>query len=226
MALSDAPGAHPEHTYIRRRGRLTKAQARGLELCQAHFRGDVDMLVKAEKPLGIEIGFGMGWELLAWAEAAPDWQLAGIELYQPGIGSLCAQLAERNLSNVCVLAIPAQNVLAALPDDAVDEYRIFFPDPWPKKRHAKRRLIQPEFVALLARTLAPGGRVRLATDWSPYAEWMRECFATCEMLTSELDQVRAPEVAGAADVARETTKFESRGERLGHTIHDLVYVRG
>ena len=225
MALTDDPDTRRDHTYIRRRGRLTKAQARGLALCDAEYRGDPDLVANATAPVGIEIGFGMGWELLAWAETAGSWQLVGIELYQPGIGSLCEQLAQREVTNVRVLDQPAQSVLAALPDASVAEYRIFFPDPWPKKRHTKRRIVQPEFVALLARTLASGGRVRLATDWSPYAEWMRECFATCPDFTLELDQVRAPSAASAADVSRQATKFETRGERLGHEIHDLVYRR-
>ncbi len=223
MALDES--ARPEHTYIRRRGRLTKAQARGLDLGRERYSASAAAINASVAPVGVEIGFGMGQALLDWARERPDWQLFGIELYQPGIGSVCDHLSQEQLDNVRVIEEPAQSVLAAINDASVDEYRIFFPDPWPKKRHFKRRLVQEPFVAELARTLRPGGVVRLATDWTPYAEWMRECFAGQTDLQPRLDQVRKASAANAADVGRDTTKFESRGERLGHDIHDLIYAK-
>ena len=217
--------AQPEHTYIRRRGRLTKAQARGLDLCRENFSATAATINAAPAPKGIEIGFGMGHALIDWAEAEPQWRLFGIELYQPGIGSVCDRLSQASMENVRVVEVAAQTVLAELDDASVDEYRIFFPDPWPKKRHFKRRLVQTPFVEQLARTLRPGGIVRLATDWTPYAEWMRECFAEVPQLIAQLDQVRRANDGSVGDVARQITKFESRGERLGHDIHDLIYCR-
>ncbi len=223
MALEES--ARPEHAYIRRRGRLTKAQARGLELCRERFNANAAAVIASPAPVGVEIGFGMGHALLDWAREAPRWHLFGIELYQPGVGSVCDHLSKLEIENVRVIEAPAQTVLAALNDVSVDEYRIFFPDPWPKKRHVKRRLVQEAFVAELARTLRPGGLVRLATDWTPYAEWMRDCFSSQTDLQPQLDQVRKASAANTADVGRDTTKFESRGERLGHDIHDLIYTK-
>ena len=217
--------AHPTHTYIRRRGRLTKAQTRGLAQFRERYAVTAAAINESRGPVGVEIGFGMGQALCDWAQERPTWQLFGIELYQPGIGGLCDRLSQLELENVRIIEEPAQAVLASLNEACVDEYRIFFPDPWPKKRHLKRRLIQPAFVAELARTLRTGGLLRLATDWAPYAEWMRECFAGQTALVARFDQVRNASTEPAADVGRDITKFESRGERLGHDIHDLIYVK-
>ena len=216
-----------EHTYIRRRGRMTKAQARAFDGLAGTFEVTPQNVVDVAggAPLGIEIGFGMGHALLQWADAARDWQLFGIELYQPGIGALMDGLARAELTNVHVLEYPAQEVIAVLPDACIDEVRIFFPDPWPKKRHLKRRLIQPEFLQALARVVKPGAVVRLATDWAPYADWMRECFTGCEHFTTEHDETRTADAPSNDDAVRDTTNFERRGERLGHDITDFVYRR-
>jgi len=217
----------PEHGYIRRRGRMTKAQARAHEQWSPTDLIDAAHIAEhaGEHPIGIEIGFGMGQALLQWAAQEPDWRLYGIELYQPGIGSLMDGLHRENLRNVLVVEVPAQQVIAALPDASVQEVRIFFPDPWPKKRHHKRRLIQPEFVDQLARVLQADGVVRLATDWEPYAQWMRECFAAQPALAVIVDQVRAAGDPEGDDLGRAPTKFERRGQGLGHDIHDLAYAR-
>ncbi len=212
------------HAYIRRRGRMTKAQSRAFEQWTPDYHASVPALVEQGRPLGLEIGFGMGQALVNWAREAPDWQLCGIELYQPGIGSLTDALRREALTNVAIVEQPAQQVVAELPDACVSEVRILFPDPWPKKRHHKRRLIQPEFVAQLARVLACDGIVHLATDWTPYADWMRECFADSPQFTLLKDQRRAATDSDNLE-RRETTKFERRGENLGHDIHDLIYRR-
>ena len=211
------------HAYIRRRGRMTKAQSRAFQQWTPQYHTSVGALLEQGRPLGLEIGFGMGQALVSWARAAPDWQLCGIELYQPGIGALTDALRREELHNVAIFEHPAQQVVAELPDASVTEVRIFFPDPWPKKRHHKRRLIQPEFVAELARVLVCDGIVHLATDWTPYADWMRECFASNPQFVLLDDARRAAE--GASAERRETTKFERRGQRLGHDIHDLIYKR-
>ena len=212
--------------YIRRRGRFTKAQANALQALPDQYRWQAADL--QHRPLGMEIGFGMGFELIAWAEQQPNWQLLGVELYQPGIGSMLSRLARNQLSNVRLVDVPAQVILAQLDNDSLAEVRIFFPDPWPKKRHHKRRLIQPEFLRLLQQKLIPAGIVRLATDWAPYAHWMVEHFAANPGFTLLRDDIRAPTEttrASVADEVRNVTKFEARGERLGHEIRHLQYRR-
>lgn len=211
---------------------MTRGQARAFNELTARYSATSADIVQhvGDRALGVEIGFGMGQALHAWAcdVAAEDWQLFGVELYQPGVAALSDALARDDLNNVGIVQTPAQIVFAELPDRCLQEVRIFFPDPWPKKRHHKRRLIQPAFVAELARVICLGGRIRLATDWTPYAQWMRECFATNVDLQASVDQIRAadePQSDKPTDVARAPTKFEQRGERLGHQIHDLVFER-
>ena len=208
-------------SYIRRRGRFTQAQSRAYVNLLERYRTSPQELQGRTEPVAMEIGFGMGAELLDWAQQAPSWYLCGIELYQPGIGAMLTRLHSRQLHNVGVIDQPAQQVLAALPDQRLSEVRIFFPDPWPKKRHFKRRLIQTEFLQQLHRVMKPGALVRLATDWAPYGEWMVEQFSTVDAFKLIEDQVRKADEETA--VIRSTTKFEARGERLGHAIRDLVY---
>ena len=228
--MTDQP-PYPEHSYIRRRGRMTKSQAHGLQQLMPDFScSPAEVVARAQgKFFGVEIGFGMGHALLDWAAAAPDWHLCGIELYQPGVGALASGLHREGFNHVSVIEMPAQEVLAGFSshcsEPVIDEVRIFFPDPWPKKRHLKRRLIQPEFVQRLASVVKSDGLVRLATDWTPYAQWMRECFAASEDFVVEVDHIRQADEQLVADSARQTTKFERRGEKLGHEIHDLIYRR-
>ena len=156
-------------------------------------------------PLGLEIGFGMGHALLDWARAAPDWNLLGLEVYQPGIGALLLGIEQHDLTNVRVLEADANEALEQrLAPASLDEVRIYFPDPWPKKRHHKRRLVQPAFVALLAARLRPGGRLLLATDWEPYAHWMLEVLEA------------APALENLAPGG-----FAERGRRPGGSRHSL-----
>ena len=201
---------------------MTKSQLRGYQERLAPLRYQPSQWLTSPGKKGIEIGFGMGQALAQWASEAPDWNLLGIELYKPGVGSLADKLVSAETSNVQIAETPAQKVFAEFPDGCIDEIRILFPDPWPKKRHAKRRLIQPDFVAELARALTTHGVLRLATDWAPYAEWMKEVLAQEPRLRIEVDRIRAPDEVGERQQA---TKFESRGEKLGHDIYDLVLVR-
>lgn len=225
----ERPHPVPQRAYIRRRGRMTAGQSRALaelgrfRLPHPGDRLDPDVVFRRSAPLGVEIGFGMGHALLDWARARPDLNLLGIEIYQAGIGALLLGLEREGIDNVRVLEAPAEAVLAErLAPGSVDEIRIFFPDPWPKKRHWKRRLIQPAFVALLADCLRPGGQLWLATDWVPYAEWMTEVLAGEPRLTA----LSATELATAALAqSRLPTRFEARGARLGHAIRDLRYRR-
>lgn len=221
-------------TYVRRRGRMTPAQARALGGLAERFSvpdtGPLDQQRTFGRvaPLGLEIGFGMGQSLLYWAARRPDWNLLGLEIYQPGIGALMLGLEREELQNVRVIEAPAESVLEhRIEAGSIAEIRIFFPDPWPKKRHHKRRLVQPGFVALLARCLQPGGRLWLATDWEPYADWMLEVLER-EPLLRNLAGTGA--FAGAAvdsddTSARPVTRFEARGLRLGHRVWDLRYQR-
>lgn len=210
--------------YIRRRGRFTKAQAAALDALTEQYRWASEDL--DQRPLGMEIGFGMGFELLAWAQQQPQWRLLGVELYQPGIGSMLSRLKKLGIENVRLVDQPAQLLLQQVSDESLSEVRIFFPDPWPKKRHHKRRLIQPEFLEQLHQKMHAGGIVRLATDWAPYAEWMVEHFVEHSGFEPVQDEIRgANEPSVVAEEVREVTKFEARGERLGHEIRDLQYRR-
>ncbi|MDC0213302.1 tRNA (guanosine(46)-N7)-methyltransferase TrmB [Gammaproteobacteria bacterium] len=174
----------------------------------------------AHMSIGLEIGFGMGVEIVEWAELSPQTLIVGIELYKPGIGSLFSSLANKNIHNVLVFEGPAQLLVASIPDGSVQEVRIFFPDPWPKKKHAKRRLIQIPFIAQLARILVAGGELRIATDWEPYANWIEECVGQ--------NQGFKPAFEGSLFRNQQRsvpTKFEKRGIDLAHEIFDFLYLR-
>jgi tRNA (guanine-N7-)-methyltransferase len=221
------------HSYIRRRGRFTKAQASALERLAQHYRMSTEAINTDLRELGIEIGFGMGHELIIWGQEQPQKLLLGIELYQPGIGSMLSRLENLKIGNVALVDEPAQKVLAELTPKSVSEIRIFFPDPWPKKRHLKRRLIQPEFLEQMLVVLKPMGIARLATDWAEYGEWMAEHFAMNTNFKCELDAIRDPILAESGlttsldslGAVRGRTKFETRGEKLGHRIRDFTYRR-
>ena len=204
---------------------MTRGQARALETLLPRYGvdvgGEADEPIRwpqwfgREAPLGLEIGFGMGHALVDWALAKPDWNIVGIEVYRPGIGALLLQAQQQDVTNLRVIEGDAQRLMtvAFLPA-SLSEVRVFFPDPWPKKRHAKRRLLQPKFVSQLAGCLVPGGRLWVATDWSDYADWTRG------VLHAEptLDEI-------VGDDRRVETRFEQRGLRLGHPICDLHFQR-
>ena len=224
---SSAETIHRRHVYVRRRGRMTRGQARALETLQERFVIDAQSTSFADyaadesrAPLGVEIGFGMGQALAEWAAERPDWRLLGIEVYQPGIGSLLLQLEEAGSTNVRVLEADAREIFEKwLPTASVREIHIYFPDPWPKKRHASRRIVQPDTLAVFANALEPGGLLHLATDWGPYAEWMLECANGEPRLKNQADGF-APRPDD-----RPITRFEERGKRLGHAVWDLKLER-
>lgn len=209
---------------------MTTGQARALDqLTDRYFLplgpepSDAENAFARSGPTGLEIGFGMGQALLRWAGERPDWNLFGVEVYQPGIGSLLLGLERQQLTNVRIFEAAAEDVLAkSMGASSIDEVRIFFPDPWPKKRHHKRRLIQAEFVALLADRLRPGGRLWLATDWEPYARWMLNVLEAQPDLVS--GSAAGPDLSDGSHQRLET-RFEARGKRLGHKVWDLVYYR-
>ncbi|HEY7886758.1 MAG TPA: tRNA (guanosine(46)-N7)-methyltransferase TrmB [Steroidobacteraceae bacterium] len=227
--MSDADHSRAIRSFVTRSGRITAAQERalqelwplyGVELGAAAL--ELDALFGRRARRVIEVGFGNGDHLLALAQSRPAEDFLGIEVHRPGVGRLLLQLQERGLRNVRVICRDAVEVLERYLDGpCLDEILILFPDPWPKKRHHKRRLIQSPFVTLLAERLRPGGALRLATDWEPYA---------AEMLLTLAAEPRLRNVAAATGFAprpaeRSPTRFERRGERLGHRVWDLEFRR-
>ena len=180
---------------------------------------DLDTAFGRAAPRTLEIGFGNGESLVALAQAHPDEDFLGIEVHRPGVGHLMLRAESLELRNVRVACRDAVEVLARqLPDASLDAVLLYFPDPWPKKRHHKRRIVQPAFVALVASRLKPGGRFRLATDWQDYAEQMLAVVGDCAMLENEFDAGYAPRPD-----SRPRTRFETRGQRLGHEVWDLCF---
>jgi tRNA (guanine-N7-)-methyltransferase len=215
-------------SFVKRGGRITAGQERALaELWPRYgvdFVGaplDVVALFGRRAPCTVEIGFGDGETLVALAAAHPERDYLGLEVHAPGVGHCLLRAAAAGLGNLRVLQHDAVEVLEqSIAAAALDEVLVYFPDPWPKKRHHKRRLVQAPFVALLASRIAPGGRLRLATDWGPYAQWMREVLDA----SPEFRNVAATGYVPRPP-ERPVTKFERRGTRLGHEARDLEYLR-
>lgn len=198
-------------SFVCREGRMTKGQKRafkelwpkyGLEISEVAYNFQV-----------LEIGFGMGQLLLSMVAIHPEQNFLGIEVYRPGVGALLAQLEKQKLTNVRVYCADAVEVLQqCILNHSLNKIFILFPDPWPKKRHHKRRLIQPEFIALLAKKLKPDGILYIATDWEDYAQHILRVISKTKLFK----QITAsPRIA---------TKFEQRGKRLGHKIWDLCFI--
>jgi tRNA (guanine-N7-)-methyltransferase len=217
----------PIRSFVLRQGRFTPAQQRAFEqhwsrhgIDYAGHERDLDALFGRRAPRVLEIGFGNGEQLVFSAQAEPERDFIGVEVHRPGVGRLLNALAERGIGNVRVYAHDAVEVLRhEIPAGALDEVRIYFPDPWHKKRHHKRRLVQPEFVALLAARVRGGGRLHLATDWQGYAEHIEEVLAHApgwRIDPAHGDPAQRP-------AWRAETHFERRGLRLGHRVRDFVY---
>jgi tRNA (guanine-N7-)-methyltransferase len=210
-------------SYVLRQGRTTPAQKRALEELFPRYglpfgekEIDRESLFGRSAPLVLEIGSGMGESTAAIAQAHPEADFIAVEVHGPGVGSLLNRIAGLGLRNLRVIRHDAMEVLARMiPDGALAALHLYFPDPWPKKRHHKRRLAQAEFAALAARKLAAGGILHAATDWPDYADWMEEVFAKEPLL----------EKTRQGFVLRTGTKFEARGKRLGHPIRDLYFRR-
>lgn len=183
---------------------------------------NLDALFGPDSRRVLEIGFGMGQSLVEMAAADPQAYYIGIEVHRPGVGSLLHLVSERGLTNLRVFCHDAVDILRdCIPPSALDRVQVFFPDPWHKKRHHKRRLIQPGFVDLVVARLRPGGTLHLATDWEPYAEQMLHVLSANPLLrNTSNDGAYAPRPA-----SRPLTRFEQRGARLGHGVRDLLFTR-
>jgi len=232
---ADEAAAPPPHPHIRsfalRRGRVTQAQRRAREeilprLAIAYRPAplDLDAAFGRRAPTVLEIGFGMGETTAAIAQARPDLNFLGVEVFAAGVGALARRADQLGLANLRIVQHDAVEVVRdMIAAGALAGVHVFFPDPWPKARHHKRRLIAPAFVALLASRIAPGGCLHCATDWEHYAQQMLEVLSA-EPLLANLHPGYAPAPANPL-AARPTTKFHARGERLGHGVWDLVFVR-
>ena len=227
------PARTPIRSFVLRAGRLGSGQQRALEELGPRFvlpfvprPIDWDAAFGRSAPRILEIGFGMGDATAQVAAAAPEHDFIGIEVHAPGVGALLKRIGEQRLTNLRILRHDAVEVLQHMvPPASLAGAHIWFPDPWHKKRHHKRRLIQPSFVALLASRLAPGGYLHCATDWQHYAEQMLEVLCAEPLLKN-----RAAHGAGDTGYAprpdwRPLTKFENRGLQLGHGVWDLLFSR-
>ena len=226
--------AQPPRTYVRRQGRMTAAQALALAAAPDAFilnllanrsqleAGGVSATFGRGAPLLVEIGFGMGHALIDSAVNRPDWNVLGVEVYRPGIGAVLKRARDLELTNLRVIEGDAVLLLRDVVEPAsIDELQVLFPDPWPKLRHHKRRLIQPAFAELAVSRLKVGGRWCLATDWQPYAAAMLDVL---EHTPGLVNAHAAAQYAPGTNLRNET-RFERRGKNLGHAIRDFEYQR-
>jgi tRNA (guanine-N7-)-methyltransferase len=214
-------------SFVLRQGRMSPAQHRYLEemmpLIGVPYRAaplDLPGVFSRHAPKVLEIGFGMGETTYRIAESQPDTDFLAIEVHGPGVGNLCKLVAQGGLSNVRIMQHDAVEALRdMIPEASLAGVHVFFPDPWHKKRHHKRRIIQPDFVRLIASRLRPDGYLHCATDWQEYAEWMLWVLSGESLLHNT-----ANGYAPRPDY-RPLTKFENRGLKLGHGVWDLVFRR-
>ena len=228
---SETPQFLPLRTiksYVIRAGRMTAAQKQALATLWPRYGLDPqagllepDRAFPRPAPLILEIGFGMGDSLAGMARARPERNYLGVEVHRPGVGNILRLAQEQELDNLRVYQADAKDVLTrCIAPDSLAGIQIFFPDPWPKKRHHKRRLIQPDFVQELRRCLQPGGYLHLATDWQPYADYMLAVMSEAPGFRNAFGRGNW---AGRGE--RPPTKFELRGQKLGHGVRDLVFIR-
>ncbi len=206
-------------SFVRREGRITTGQKNawekfwpqyGIELSDSPI--NFTDVFGNNAPVTLEIGFGMGQTLLELAQQHPDINHIGVEVHRPGVGVVLAQLAANNLTNVRIYCADVIEVLNCIPNNSLNSILILFPDPWPKKKHHKRRLIQAEFISLLQQKLKLHGSLHIATDWENYAEHIEEVMVS----TKGWKKIRP--------CSRPITKFEQRGKKLGHDIWDFCYA--
>lgn len=216
-------------SFVRREGRLTKGQEKAMAeqwpimgIEYQPQRLDLDQIFQRSAPRVLEIGFGMGGSLVEMAKAAPEWDYMGIEVHTPGVGACLMAAAQAELRNLRVMCHDAVEVFEhMLVEQSLDRVQLFFPDPWHKARHHKRRIVQPAFVEMVRSKLKVGGEFHMATDWENYAEHMLEIMNAAPGYSNAAtsgDYMPRPDY-------RPLTKFEQRGHRLGHGVWDLIFTR-
>lgn len=234
--MTDTPNPVPDQkrmrtikSFVMRAGRMTEGQQRGLDQGWPCFGLDLadglrnfDELFGRQAPRTFEIGFGMGHSTLEMAAAAPEHDFIAVEVHSPGVGALLSGLLSQNINNVRVYSCDALEVLReCVPDASLDRVLLFFPDPWHKSRHHKRRIVQPAFAELVRKKLKVGGVLHMATDWEAYAEHMLDVMSVAAGYKNQAPNGQYVERPSE----RPTTKFERRGERLGHGVWDLKFER-
>lgn len=224
--IKDLKSKRTIRSFVLRQGRLTKGQEQALKNLWPTFGIEYNpnsvISFETNKNVVLEIGFGMGASLIEMAKNAPNTSFLGIEVHKPGIGSCLMAIEENQLPNLKVMCHDAVEVLQnMITNDSLNKVQIFFPDPWHKAKHNKRRIIQPNFVELIRQKLKPGGILHLATDWQHYAEHMLEVLTQAKSfknLSITNDYIPRPE-------ERPITKFEKRGKNLGHGVWDLQFMK-
>jgi len=209
-------------SFVRRQGRITEGQRRAIEQFASRYVLEAnqvsELLQQDESPWVLEIGFGMGESLAQMAVAEPELRFLGIEVHRPGVGALLAAIDQQHIDNIRIVSADALDVLHEQVADArLTRIQIFFPDPWPKKRHHKRRLINLANAQLMYNKLIAGGELHIATDWPDYAEHIEAVLKQIPGFSALADKSRP--------ARRPSTKFEQRGERLGHPIVDLRFIK-
>ncbi len=212
-------------SFVLRQGRVSNAQRRAVDsllplfgIAYSPAQSDFDAAFGRSAPKFLEIGFGMGETTAQIAAEHPQNDYLGIEVHTPGVGSLLRQIEAQQLVNIRIVQHDAVEVVThMIPPQSLSGIHVFFPDPWPKKRHHKRRLLQPAFVHLLANRLLPGGYLHVATDWEEYADQILQVLSCEALLVNSVDGF-APRPDH-----RPLTKFESRGLKLGHAVRDVVF---
>lgn len=217
----------PIRSFVIRSGRMTEGQRLAFEQWWAPYGLSLhegmlnfEKVFDNQNPVVLEVGFGMGDSLLTMAQAEPNKNFIGIEVHPPGVGRLISNAGKAGLTNLRVYMADAKDVLnECIPNESLARFQLYFPDPWHKKKHHKRRLVQPDFVQLISSKLRPDGFLHMATDWQSYAEHMLRVLAVEPALQNTTDDY--------ADKPsfRPTTKFELRGERLGHDVWDLLFTK-
>ena len=214
-------------SFVIRSGRMTEGQKAafdewwpqyGLSLFDGPLQPE--LIFGNNNPLVVEVGFGMGDSLLEMAQATPDLNFIGIEVHPPGVGRLISNAGRASINNLRVYMADANDVLNdCIADQSLSRFQLYFPDPWHKIKHQKRRIVQPSFVHLVVQKLAPGGFVHMATDWQNYATQMLRVLQATEALSN------SAETYAERPTYRPKTKFEARGERLGHGVWDLLFIK-
>lgn len=216
-------------SFVIRGGRMTEGQLAAFDAWWPRFGRSLHNGLQAtadifaqQKPVVVEVGFGMGDSLLEMAAVDPTTNFVGIEVHPPGVGRLINEAGRLNLTNLWIFMADATDVLTdCFCDGSIERLQLFFPDPWHKKKHHKRRIVQSPFIETIAQKLKPKGVLHMATDWQPYAEYMLEVMA----LSASYQNIAGAALYCPSPAYRPTTKFEKRGERLGHGVWDLLYEK-